>query len=289
MVRIRVRRASPGRPDDAALARLHEPATTPGLAAWLQEIGGLARRSFIQRRRERLDLAITIALPGLWLVFFGLGMGRITDARLLGTNDYLTFALPAIIVMTVVSSGIAGSMPLLWDRETGYLQRLMSMPIARSSVLVSRFVLQVALGTLQMLVVITIGLAAGAQVKAGVLGIVVILASGAMLIVALTALFGALAYALSGHSTFLSFATVATFPLLLTSNAFVPLARMPDPMRPVAQINPLTYAIDAMRTSAQNGLTVRVGVSLLVVALFSSAATAIGIWQFRRVTNERAP
>ena len=75
-------------------------------------------------------------------MFFGNGVGRSVDKQVIGTDDYIGFMLPGIIAFTVVGNGVSGAMPLLWDKEQGYLDKLMSMPIARSSVIVSRFVFQ---------------------------------------------------------------------------------------------------------------------------------------------------
>ena len=113
---------------------------------WAQEVMALARRWWIELLRERLNLVFSIAQPAIWLVFFGAGVERAIDLEVIGTDDYIGFMLAGIIAFTIVGNGVSGAMPLLWDKETGYLDRLMSMPIARSSVIVSRFVFQVAQG-----------------------------------------------------------------------------------------------------------------------------------------------
>jgi len=63
------------------------------MAEWAQEVLALARRWFIMLRRERLSLVFSLVQPAIWLVFFGLGMGRAIDARAIGTADYLSFVL----------------------------------------------------------------------------------------------------------------------------------------------------------------------------------------------------
>src|SRR5437016_6766947 len=108
------------------------------MAEWAQEVLALARRWFIMLRRERLSLVFSLVQPAIWLVFFGLGMGRAIDARAIGAADYLSFVLPGIIAFTVVGNGVSSAMPLLFDKEDGYLEKLMAMPISRSSIIVSR-------------------------------------------------------------------------------------------------------------------------------------------------------
>jgi ABC-2 type transport system permease protein len=261
-----------------------------GLDARVQELAGLVRRWLLLRRRERFDLFLTLLLPVLWLLFFGLGVGRIADRSVLGeSRRYVDFVLPAVVVMTAVSSGISGAVPLLWDKETGVLQRLMSMPIARGAVLTSRYLVQVALGVAQTLLVLGIGRALGVHVEAGFVGVLVVVVTCSLLIVALTSVFCALAYGLPGHGAFFPVATATTFPLVLTSNAFVPLSSMPDWMEPIARVNPITHAISPMRTVLGEGLAWDVLTSLAIVAGFAAVCLAAGVLVFRHVTDERAP
>jgi ABC-2 type transport system permease protein len=263
-----------------------EPARTKG-GHWVQEVMALARRWWIELLRERLNLLLSVAQPAIWLVFFGAGVERAIDATVIGTDDYVGFMLAGIITFTIVGNGVSGAMPLLWDKETGYLDRLMSMPIARSTVIVSRFVFQVAQQSAQILLVVLVALLLGVRVAAGPAGLVVILVAAALLTMTVTAAFSALAYAVPQHGTFFAIAGFVTLPLLFMSNAFVPLAAMPGWMAVVARLNPLTYAIDAMRTLVIDGWAASIAWSLVVLALVAAVCLAAGVQQFRRQTGER--
>jgi ABC-2 type transport system permease protein len=266
-----------GRPGRASAARGH----------WAQEVMALARRWWIELLRERLNLVLSIAQPAIWLVFFGAGVERAIDAEVIGTDDYVGFMLAGIITFTIVGNGVSGAMPLLWDKETGYLDRLMSMPIARSTVIVSRFVFQVAQQSAQILLVVLVALLLGVRIAAGPLGLLVILVAAALLTMSVTAAFSALAYAVPQHGTFFAVAGFVTLPLLFMSNAFVPLDAMPGWMAVIARLNPLTYAIEAMRTLVIRGWTASIVWSLAVLALAAALCLAAGVQQFRRQTGER--
>jgi ABC-2 type transport system permease protein len=254
---------------------------------WAQEVMALARRWWIELLRERLNLVLSVAQPAIWLVFFGAGVERAIDAQVIGTDDYVGFMLAGIIAFTIVGNGVSGAMPLLWDKETGYLDRLMSMPIARSTVIVSRFVFQVAQQSAQILLVVLVALLLGVRIAAGPLGLLVILVAAALLTMSVTAAFSALAYAVPQHGTFFAIAGFVTLPLLFMSNAFVPLHAMPTWMAVVARLNPLTYAIEAMRTLVVRGWAASIAWSLAVLALAAAVCLAAGVQQFRRQTGER--
>jgi len=254
---------------------------------WIQEVSALARRWWIELLRERLNLVFSIAQPAIWLVFFGAGVERAIDTRVIGTDDYISFMLAGIIAFTIVGNGVSAAMPLLWDKETGYLDRLMSMPIARSSVIVSRFVFQVAQQSVQILLVVAVALVLGVRIEAGPLGLVVILFAAALLTMSVTAAFSALAYAVPQHGTFFAVVGFISLPLLFMSNAFVPLDAMPGWMSVVARINPLTYAIEAMRILVIEGWSGRVLSSLGVLTIAAAVCLAVGTREFRRQTGDR--
>jgi ABC-2 type transport system permease protein len=90
------------------------------------------------------------------------------------------------------------------------------------------------------------------------------------------------------HGTFFAVAGFVSLPLLFMSNAFVPLEVMPTWMEVVARLNPLTYAIEAMRTLALDGWEARIASSLVVLTLVGAVCLALGTWQFRKQTGDRA-
>jgi ABC-2 type transport system permease protein len=254
---------------------------------WVQEVMALTRRWYIMLIRERLNLVFSVAQPALWLLFFGSGVDRAIDESVIGTSDYIAFVLPGIIAFTVVGNGVSGAMPLLWDKEQGYLDKLMSMPIARSSVIVSRFVFQLGLGSAQTLLVIAVAVLMGVDIATGVGGVLVILVAAGLLTMGLTAIFVGLAYWVPGHGTFFAVTGFVTLPLLFMSNAFVPTDAMPAWMEFVARINPLTYSIEAMRIMVIDGWEIDAAIAIGVLAVASIACLAIAAQQFGRQTGER--
>lgn len=254
---------------------------------WAQEVWALTRRWYIQTIRERLNLVFSVAQPAIWLVFFAGAIGRAVDRQAIGTDDYLGFVLPGIFAFTIVGNGVAGAMPLLWDKETGYLDKLMSMPIARSSVIVSRFLFQLALASAQILVVLVVALVMGVRVASGIGGVVVILVAAGFLTMAVAAALAALVYRVPGHGTFFAITGFLMIPLLFLSNAFVPLDVMPTWMAVVARGNPMTYAIEAMRILVLEGWRGSLLGALAGSGALAGICLALGTYEFRRQTGER--
>ncbi len=203
----------------------------PGRSAvsdWAQEVTALAKRWFIELGQEKLNLVFSVAQPAIWLVFFGVGIGRAVDKNVIGTSDYTGFTLPGIVAFTVIGSGVPAAMPLMWDKESGYLDKLMSMPISRSSIIVSRFVFQAILCAAQVF-----GIGDRRDHRRSSLrsracrdprhprDCNLAFARGDSVVLS------ALAYWVPGHGTFFAISGFMTMPLLFISNAFVPLEAFP--------------------------------------------------------------
>ncbi|TDE25212.1 ABC transporter [Nonomuraea mesophila] len=254
---------------------------------WSQEVLALSRRWLLMALRERLSLLFGVLQPAVWLVFFAGALGGAVDPRVVGTGDYIAFAVPGIIAFTVVGNGVTAATPLLFDKETGYLDKLLSMPIRRSSLIISRFLFQTGMNTAQTLVILLVALVLGVRPESGLLGVLVILLATALLTLALTAAAMALACAVPSHGTFFAVTGFATLPLLFMSNAFVPLSAMPAWMEAVARVNPLTYAIEAIRLLVLRGWSGGVPLSLAALVVACALLLTVGAWQFARQTAER--
>lgn len=254
---------------------------------WTQEVLALTKRWFIELSRERMNLVFSVAQPALWLLFFGSGMGKAVDQSKIGTDDYIGFMLPGMIAFTIVGNGVSGAMPLMWDKEGGYLDKLMSMPIARSSIIVSRFVYQLALSLVQVAMLLVIAVVLQVGFAAGPATALVIVIATALLTLAVTSACVGLAYYVPSHGTFFAVTGFVTLPLLFMSNAFVPIDAMPDWMAAVARLNPLTYAIGSMRAPIIDGWEQDVLVELVVLGVVAIACLAIGARQFTTLTGDR--
>lgn len=273
---------------DGASAGLAAAPRSSARREWVQEVAALTRRWYLQLARDRLNLVFSLTQPAFWLIFFGGAMGRAIDKDVIGTTNYVGFMLAGIIAFTVVTNAMTGAMPLLWDKETGYLDKLLSMPMARSSLIVSRFLFQFGVGTAQVLLVFLVAVATAVDIAAGVLGALTILIVAGLLSMSFSAVFTALAFRVPTHGTFFAITGFVTLPLVFMSNAFVPIDAMPPWMAAVARGNPLSYAVQAVRTLILDGWAAGVAGSMGVLAVFAAVCLGLATFEFRRHTGQRA-
>ncbi|MGH7255820.1 MAG: ABC transporter permease [Nitrospirales bacterium] len=253
---------------------------------YAQEIGALTMRWVRRLSRERFSMIFTLVQPMLfWLIFFGNLFQRAADVQVLQAPNYMSFLAAGVVVMTVLNNGLAGGVDLLFDKENGFLERLMSTPIRRTSVILSRFLFVMTITGLQILVILGVASLFGVQPQTGLLGVAVVLFIGVLFGVGLTAISMAMAFSVKSHGDFFSVLGFLSLPMIFLSSALVPLSAMPTWMSVLARFNPMTWTIDAIRPLILSGWVEALPhVAMVVVVLVAFDALCLygGALAFRR-------
>ncbi|MGH7828875.1 MAG: ABC transporter permease, partial [Candidatus Binatia bacterium] len=248
------------------------------MADFLQETKGQFLRWLLHLQREPFTMAFHLVNPVILLVFMGGAFQRLAGE--FGGGDYRAYLLAGILALTVFGNSMAGGIPLLFDRENGFLLRLMSTPIDRTSILVSRF-LAVNVATMaQCLAMLLLALLFGVRIVTGLPGVLALLLVSLLLGFGITVLSLLLAFVLENHGDFFAVVGLTTLPATFLSSAFVPVESLPVWMRTVAWINPMTYAIDGMRFLILSGWD---GAMLTRMVLALLLFNAVMLWFGGRV------
>ncbi len=225
-----------------------EAAPTPGLfAQFWQETAAMTKRLFLQLQRRPTTLVAGVIQPLMWLVLFG-ALFYNAPAGLLGEGtSYGQFLAPGVIVFTAFSGALNAGLPVMFDREFGFLNRLLVAPLAsRFSIVAASTIYIIALSFIQTAAIVAASALLGASLP-GVGGLAAIAAIVFLVVVGVTALSLGLTFALPGHVELIAVIFVTNLPLLFASTALAPLAFMADWLKVVAVLNPLTYAIEPIR------------------------------------------
>jgi ABC-2 type transport system permease protein len=164
-------------------------------------------------------------------------------------NDlsYGQFLGAGIIVFTAFSGALNAGLPVMFDREFGFLNRLLVAPLAsRYSIVAASAIYIVSLSLLQTAAIISVSALMGAGLP-NLAGLAVIALIILLLVLGVTALSLGFTFALPGHIELIAVIFVISLPLLFASTALAPLVFMPQWLQTVACLNPLTYAIEPIR------------------------------------------
>lgn len=256
------------------------------MGEYLQEIGALTMRWVRRLSREKFSMLFTLVQPMLfWLIFFGNLFQRAADQQVLQAPNYISFLAAGVVVMTVLNNGLAGGVDLLFDKENGFLERLMATPIRRTSVVLSRFLFVTTITCLQVLVILGVAFLFGVQPATGLAGVAVILVIAMLFGVGLTAISMAMAFSVKSHGDFFSVLGFLSLPMIFLSSALVPLSAMPGWMAFLARFNPMTWAIEAVRPLILSGWAEalpKLGMVVIVMAVFDALCLYGSSRAFRR-------
>jgi ABC-2 type transport system permease protein len=210
---------------------------------FLGDTAALTGRSLRHVARSPDTIITTAITPIAMMLLFVYVFGGAIQT---GTEDYIDYMLPGILLITI-GSGIAyTAYRLFLDMDGGIFERFQSMPIARSSVLWAHVLTSVAANAVSLVLVVLVAVLMGFRSGAGVLAWLAVAGILVLFTLALTWLAvipGLTASSVEGASAF-------SYPLIFLpflSSAFVPTETMPGPVRAFAEHQPVTSIVDAIR------------------------------------------
>ncbi|MFN5726536.1 MAG: ABC transporter permease [Pseudanabaena sp.] len=216
-------------------------------ADFRQEVTALTTRLFIQLRRRPTTLIAGVLHPLMWLLLFGALFSGLPKGLVGDGQTYVQFLAAGIIVFTAFSSALNSGLPMLFDREFGFLNRILVAPlVSRFSIIAASAIFIIALSMVQTLAIVSVSGLMGAGLPS-LSGLAVMSLILMLLIVDFTMLSLGLAFAMPGHQEMLAFIFLVNLPLMFSSTALAPLAFMPTWLQWIASLNPLSWAIEPIR------------------------------------------
>jgi ABC-2 type transport system permease protein len=234
--------------DKPTLSAQFQPSPANTGAEFLQETAALAKRLYIQLARRPSFFLGGIIQPLMFLVLFGALFAQ-APKDTFGVGDaYTEFLAAGVIIFTAFGGALTAGLPLIFDREFGFLNRLLVAPlVSRSSIVLASSLFIVSTALAQTAAISVVSLLLGAHFAGGFTGALVVGLVVSLLVFGFSALSIGLAFALPGHIEMLAAIFVLNLPLVFSSTALAPLRFMPTWLQVVASLNPLTYAIEPIR------------------------------------------
>ena len=259
----------------SAVTIINDVSVQRSTSAALRQTLALAKRSTLELFRQPALVVPSIVFP-LFFSFLGnSSFGKTTSLPgFPKVNSYLQFQLAGTITQGVLFGSVTGAAALATDIENGFFDRLLASPTSRLSILFGRLAGSVLFGAIETAVFVLVLLPFGADVSAGLPGIIAMIISGALIALAVGALMSSVAL-----KTGSSEAVQGTFPLLFIllffSSAFFPRETMSGTYKTIAGLNPISHLVEGLRELSLDGFTVSataravlVPMAIAIVALY---------------------
>ena len=257
----------------------------------------LTKRDLRKWYTNPYQLIISLIQPIIWMGLFGkaLNFSSFITSELppgtsqsvvnqamisfFGTTSYFSYLVCGMLVFIVLFSSTFAGMSVVWDRRFGFMNKALSTPVSRGAIVMGKIFQSVGRSLIQAVVVLFIaiafGMATGSLTAWGVAGTFVIIFLVAM---GLSGLFVMLSLRSSNWQTQMAVINLLNLPLLFASNALFPIKIMPSWLQSVVKVNPISYAVDAIRQLLIGAVgTYALWLDFTVVLAFAAFFSIVGI------------
>jgi ABC-2 type transport system permease protein len=226
----------------------------------------MAGRNLMTIRRVPQLLVFSLVQPVIFVLLFRYVFG---GAISVPGVDYVDYLMPGIFVQTVVFGALNTAVGLAEDRGKGLLERLRSLPMARSAVLAGRTLADSTRNVFIVILMVAIGFLVGFRIHAGVPPLVGGLAVLVLFGFAMSWVFALVGLSVSNGETAQAAGFPVLAPLVFASSSFVPTSTMPTWLRLWAEHQPVSVTVDAVRACVLGGPT--------AAKVLASLAWSVGI------------
>jgi len=238
--------------------------------------------------RNPILLFFSLFQPIIFLVLFTQLLTNLSNfpGILPAGVSYLEFATAGILLQNAFGSALQSGNSIVFDIDSGFLQKMLVTQVSRPAILLGRLTSDAFRVVVQSAIILALAYVLGAFVTTGPVGILLIFFTIAFFGLAWSGISLALGMKTRSSETVFAIGGFLTFPLLFLSPALLPISFLPDWVQNVSMFNPISYAINAIRTLMITGFDWTVilpawGV-IALVAILTLGATLI---QFRKVVS----
>jgi ABC-2 type transport system permease protein len=232
--------------------------------------------------RQPAYIVIMLIQPVIWLFLFGSLFRKVVELPGFGSASYLDYLVPGVVIMSALSSSMWSGMTVLEEIDRGIMDRFLVLPLHRSAIINASVIMQSLMTTVQSVIIVALGWAAGARYPGGVAGVLVLIAGSVLIAIVFSAFSNTVGMLARQRETIIGINTFLLLPLTFLSSAFIVTALMPHWMRIVADGNPVNWALEAgraaMSASADWSRVLAWGGGLALLAI---AVTALSVLTFR--------
>ncbi|MBH5334543.1 ABC transporter permease [Streptomyces pactum] len=219
-----------------------------GLRANLRHIGALVRRNALQIKQDPESMFDALLMPIIFTLLFVYVFGGAVSG---GQDAYVNYFIPGMLAMGGLNIAMSVGTGVNDDFNKGVMDRFRTMPIARSSVLIAKLVVETGRMLVSTVVLLCVGFALGFDLKTGVPELVLAVALALAFGSSLTWIFMLLGLSLKTPQAVQGLGFLVLMPLQFGSSVFADPATMPGWLRSFTDYNPLSQLADAARGLTQ--------------------------------------
>jgi len=230
--------------------------------------------------RKKSRIIGSLGQPLLFLFALGFGLSPIFEAA--GGGDYIQFLTPGVIAMTVLFTAVFTGMEIIWDKQFGFMKETLVAPVTRFEIMMGKTLGGATVSTIQGLLIFLVTFIAGFRPESYAM-----LPLAFLFLVLIAFMFSAIGTVIAARlDDMQAFPLIINFviqPLFFLSGALFPLDNIPNVLRFVTNMNPLTYGVEGLRFALNGQSFFSPLTSIFVLVGVTIAVLLTGIYQFSKI------
>ncbi|MFF5424437.1 MULTISPECIES: ABC transporter permease [unclassified Streptomyces] len=255
-----------------------------GLRANIRHVAALARRNALQIKQDPESMFDAVMMPIIFILLFVYVFGGAIAGK--GNNDvYVNYVTPGLMAMMGMNIAMAVGVGINDDFKKGVMDRFRTMPIARSSVLIAKIVVEAGRMLIATAILLGMGFLLGLEIHTSFLHLLAAIGLSMVFGASLMWIFILLGLTLKTAQAVQGMAMLVLMPLQFGSSIFAPTTSMPGWLETFTDYNPLSNLADAARNLINGGPVAHAVWMTLGWALVITLVTApLAVSKFRRKT-----
>lgn len=253
-----------------------------GLRANLRHIGALARRNMLQIKQDPESMFDVLLMPIVFTLLFVYVFGGALEGN---TTAYVNYMVPGLMAMMGMNIAMAVGTGVNSDFQTGVMDRFRTMPIARSSVLIAKIVVEIGRALIATAILLAVGFILGLHVSTSVFGLLAAVALSTAFGASLMWIFILLGLTAKTPQSVQALSMIVVLPLQFGSSIFAKPTTMPGWLQSFTKANPLSNLADASRALINGGPVAHsVWMTLAWAVGITAVSAPLAVARFRKKT-----
>jgi oleandomycin transport system permease protein len=255
-----------------------------GVRADLRHIGALARRNMLQIKQDPESMFDAVLMPVIFTLLFVYVFGGAVSGK--GhQQEYVNYVIPGLMAMMGMNIAMAVGTGVNDDFNKGVMDRFRTMPIARSSVLIAKIVVEVGRMLVATAILLGMGFALGLSIHTDVLHLLAAIVLSTVFGASLMWIFILLGLTMKSAQAVQGVAMLVLMPLQFGSSIFAKPTTMPGWLESFTKVNPLSNLADAARALVNGGPVAHsVWITLAWTVGITVVTAPLAVSRFRKKT-----
>ncbi|NYT06364.1 MAG: ABC transporter permease [Methanomicrobiales archaeon] len=232
--------------------------------------------------RSKSRILGSLGMPLFFMLVLGFGLNSVVQIPDTG-EGYFGFIIPGIIAMSVLFTSVFSGIQIIWDKQFGFLKETLVAPVSRLEIMLGQTFGGASTAFIQGVIILVLSLVLGMNV-AGMTGFAVAFGFMVLIGILFTAFGIAIASRMEDMHGFQLIMNFVIFPIFGLSGALFPINSLPEWIRPLTLLDPLTYGVEGIRYGLSGTAQIHPLVCFAALAGCAVLMTMIGAKLFEKIS-----